>query len=143
MKSNKPSRALLIVASVFTCSALPGAAVLWFSLGERAFATSLFLMGISMGPCLAVYAVVSVARKQLARRVILLTGGLSIVAFSVLGAANLDLEGFFMLLFAGTMGAAIGHTLITTIVGPMLFGRLLCGWGCCRAMVLELFARET
>jgi polyferredoxin len=28
--------------------------------------------------------------------------------------------------------------LITVIAGPMLFGRLLCGWGCWRAMVLEL-----
>jgi len=50
----------------------------------------------------------------------------------------LDLEGFFTLLFAGTMGAAIGHNLVTVIAGPMLFGRLVCGWGCWRSMVLEL-----
>jgi ferredoxin len=35
------------------------------------------------------------------------------------------------------MGPAIGHTMITTIVGPLIFGRILCGWGCWRAMVLE------
>jgi polyferredoxin len=70
--------------------------------------------------------------------VVLFTGGLSIMAFSLLGAANMDLEGFFMLLFAGTMGAAVGHTLVTVILGPLLFGRLLCGWGCWRGMVLEL-----
>lgn len=36
------------------------------------------------------------------------------------------------------MGAAIGHTLVTVVVGPVLFGRILCGWGCWRAMMLEL-----
>lgn len=104
---------------------------------ERAFATSLFLLGLSLGPCLAVYAAAPNARKQAARGLVLFTGGLSIMAFSLLRAANLDLEGFFMLLFLGTAGAAIGHTLVTVIVGPLFFGRFLCGWGCWRAMILE------
>lgn len=138
MKPAKPSRALLVLAGAVTCSAWPGAVVLWFRLGERPFATSLFLLGLSLGPCLAAYALVPGARKRAARRVTLFTGGLSIMAFSVSGGANLDLEGFFMLLFAGTMGAAIGHTLVTVILGPMFFGRVLCGWGCWRSMVLEL-----
>jgi polyferredoxin len=138
MKSKRPSRALLILAVMITCLAWSSAALLWLGVGERAFAVSVLGLGLSLGPCLAAYALVSEARKQAARRVVLFTGGLSIIAFSLLGAANLDLEGFFMLLFAGTMGAAIGHTLVTVILGPLLFGRLLCGWGCWRAMVLEL-----
>src|SRR3974390_3094625 len=90
------------------------------------------------------YAIVPTARKQMARRMVLLTGGLSIMAFSLLGKANLDLEGFFMLLFLGTAGAAIGHTLITVIIGPVFIGRFLCGWGCWRAMILELLpVRQT
>src|SRR3974390_2588492 len=84
------------------------------------------------------YAIVPTARKQMARRMVLLTGGLSIMAFSLLGKANLDLEGFFMLLFLGAAGAAIGHTLITVIIGPLFFGRFLGGGGCWRAMILEL-----
>jgi len=56
----------------------------------------------------------------------------------VLGRASVDLEGFFMHILAGTAGAAVGHTLVTVVVGPLVFGRLLCGWGCWRAMVLEL-----
>ncbi len=138
MRPAKPSRALLVLACVVTCSALPGAAALWHHAGQRALATSLFLLGLSMGPCLGAYAVVPRARKQAARRVTLFAGGLSLVAFSVLGATNLDLEGFFMLLFMGTMGAAVGHTLVTAVLGPVFFGRFLCGWGCWRSMVLEL-----
>ncbi len=114
------------------------AAVLWLMVGQRAIAVAVFGLGLSLGPCLAAYLLVRADRKQQMRRLVLVTGGLSILAFSLLGRANIDLEGFFMLLFAGTMGAAVGHTLVTVIVGPMIFGRVLCGWGCWRAMVLEL-----
>ena len=64
-------------------------------------------------------------------------GGLGILMFSLVDAVNLDLDGFFELLILGTAGVAIGHTMVTTIIGPLIFGRILCGWGCWRAMVLE------
>ena len=138
MAQTRPNRTLLVVSSAVVCSVWPAAAVLWVRFGEKAFAASMFLLGLSLGPCLAAYALSPTRRKQLIRRLILLTGGLSILAFPLLGAVNLDLEGFFMLLLLGTGGAAIGHTMITVIVGPMLFGRVLCGWGCWRSMIFEL-----
>jgi len=137
-KSDKAGALLLAVAAVITCLTWPLAGLLWFRLGERALGVSLFGLGLSLGPGLGVYAIVPRMRKQSARRVVLFIGGLSVLAFSLLSAVNLDLEDFFTLLFAGTMGAAIGHNLVTVIVGPMLFGRLICGWGCWRSMVLEL-----
>ncbi len=57
--------------------------------------------------------------------------------FSLVDAVNLDIDGFFELLILGTVGPAIGHTMVTTVIGPLIFGRILCGWGCWRAMVLE------
>jgi len=138
MKSDKPSRVLLAIAGAIACLTWLLAALLWFRLGGKALGISLFGLGLSLGPGLAVYAVVPTARKQRARRFVLFIGGLSIMAFSLLSAANLDMEGFFTLVFAGTMGAAIGHNLVTVIIGPMVFGRLVCGWGCWRSMVLEL-----
>ena len=138
MKSDKPNVALLAFAGLTACVTWPLTAMLWFRHSERALGISLFGLGLSLGPCLAAYAIAPRARKQKARRVVLFMGGLSIMAFSLLGGVNLDMEGFFMLVFAGTMGAAIGHNLVTVFVGPMLFGRLLCGWGCWRSMVLEL-----
>jgi ferredoxin-type protein NapH len=112
------------------------AGFLW-SRGEKAIAASIFLGGVSLGPCLAGYLSAPLRYKQLLRRIVLVTGGLSILA-PLAGAISVELESFFVLLFAGTMGAAAFHTLITVIVGPLLFGRLLCGWGCWRSMVLEL-----
>jgi len=138
MKSDKPSGVLLAIAGVIACLTWLLATLLWFRLGEVALGISLFGLGLSLGPGLAAYAIVPRARKQRARRLVLFTGGLSIMAFSLLSPTNLDMEGFFALVFAGTMGAAVGHNLVTVIIGPMVFGRLVCGWGCWRSMVLEL-----
>ncbi|HXJ90385.1 MAG TPA: 4Fe-4S dicluster domain-containing protein [Candidatus Binatia bacterium] len=138
MRSGKPNSALLIFSVLVAITIFPLADVIWVRVGEKAFAISLFLLAISLGPCLTYYAVAAKPRKQVARKLVLFTGGLSIISFAVLGKANVDLEGFFMLLFLGTTGAAIGHTLITVVIGPLFFGRFLCGWGCWRAMILEL-----
>jgi ferredoxin-type protein NapH len=132
-----PHPAVLAATLAVTVGAWSVAVWLWF-LGHRAFAVSAFLGGLSLGPCLTGYVTAPRALKQQQRRLVLFAGGLSILAPSLLGATSLDLEGFFLLLFAGTAGAALGHTLVTVIAGPLVFGRVLCGWGCWRAMVLEL-----
>ncbi len=138
MHSAKPSKALLAVASVFTAVAVGGAVCLLLRLGQTPIEVTVLLSGLSLGPCLGAYALVPAAQKQKARRLVLFTGGLSILAFSLLASVNLDLEGFILLLLEGAIGAAIGHTLVTLVVGPLFIGRVLCGWGCWRAMVLEL-----
>jgi ferredoxin-type protein NapH len=132
-----PHPAVFAATLAVTVGAWAVAARLWSS-GNRAFAVSAFALGLSLGPCLTAYATAPRALKQRQRRLVLFTGGLSILAPSLLAATSLDLEGFFLLLLAGTAGAALGHTLVTVIVGPLVFGRVLCGWGCWRAMVLEL-----
>ncbi|HVN19411.1 MAG TPA: 4Fe-4S binding protein [Dongiaceae bacterium] len=136
MKAATINRPLLLFSILAAITTFSLADVLWRA-HARGFATSIFLLGLSLGPGLTYYAGVATGRKQAARRIVLLTGGLSIMAFGLLGRVNLDLEGFFMLLFLGTAGAAIGHTLVTVIVGPLFFGRFLCGWGCWRGMLLE------
>ncbi len=140
--SSLPRPASLVATFAFACLSWSLAGALWPSPDRRPLAVSLFLAGLSVGPCLASYLAVPRVHKRRQRLIVLATGGLSILAFSLLGAVAVDLEGFFMLLFAGTMGVAIGHTLATVIVGPLFFGRLLCGWGCWRAMVLELLPIE-
>ncbi len=101
------------------------------------FAIALFGSGLSQGAFLAGYAFARADRKQWWRWLVLATGGSGILMFSLVDAVNLDLDGFFELLILGTLGPAIGHTMVTTVVGPLIFGRILCGWGCWRAMVLE------
>ena len=136
-RKRQVNRALLLFSILFVCLIWPVAGFLLLRMRANAFGTSAFLLGLSLGPCLTGYALARPERKQTWRRLVLLSGGLSIAALSWLGRMNLELEGCFMLLISGTMGAAIGHTVVTLILGPLFFGRFLCGWGCWRSMVFE------
>jgi ferredoxin-type protein NapH len=131
------SRTLIVFSALAILGFWPLAAVVLFQGNIPGLAICLFIMGISQGPFLAGYAFTRADRKQWWRWLILVTTGLGILVFMLVDAVNLDIDGFFELLILGTMGPAIGHTMITAIVGPLIFGRVLCGWGCWRAMVLE------
>jgi ferredoxin-type protein NapH len=131
------SRPLLVVSAIALLVFWPLAAVVLFRGNALGFAIALFGSGLSQGLFLAGYAFACPDRKQWWRWLVLATGGLAILMYSLVDAVNLDLDGFFVLLILGTFGPAIGHTMVTTVVGPLIFGRLLCGWGCWRAMVLE------
>lgn len=47
-------------------------------------------------------------------------------------------EGLFFELFSGIFGAALLHFLIAKLVGPLLFGRVYCGWACWTGALLDL-----
>ena len=130
------SRALLVYSSIALLIFWPLAAVGPFRGNAMGLAIALFGSGLQ-GPLLVGYAFTRTARKQWWRWLVMAAGGLGILIFSLVDAVNLDLDGFFDLLILGTAGVAIGHTTVTTIIGPLIFGRILCGWGCWRAMVLE------
>ena len=131
------SRALLVVSATSLFFFWPLAAVVLLRGNAVGFAIALFGSGLSQGLFLAGYAFARDDRKQRWRWLVLATSGLGILMFSLVDAVNLDLDGFFELLILGTLGPAIVHTMVTTVVGPLIFGRTLCGWGCWRAMVLE------
>ena len=131
------SRALLVVSAAAVIVFWPLAVAVLYRGHASGFAIVLFASGLSQGPLLVGYAFARPDRKQWWRWLVLATGGLGILMFSLVDAVNLDLDGCFELLILGTLGPAIGHTIVTTIVGPLIFGRILCGWGCWRAMVLE------
>lgn len=73
------------------------AAWLWSS-GNRALAISVFALGLSLGPCLTAYVTAPRALKTLQRRIVLIAGGLGILAPPLLGLGSLDLEAFLVLL---------------------------------------------
>ncbi len=133
----RASRPLLVVSVISLLVLWPLAAAVLFRGNTLGFAISLLCSGLAQGPILAGYAFARDDRKQWWRWLVLATSGLGILMFSLVDSVNLDIDGFFELLILGTVGPAIGHTLITTVVGPLIFGRALCGWGCWRAMVLE------
>lgn len=47
-------------------------------------------------------------------------------------------EGFFFELFSGVFGAALLHFAIAKLFGPLIFGRVYCGWACWTGALLDL-----
>jgi polyferredoxin len=135
--TRRVNRALLVVSTLSPLVFWPLAAVVLFRGKTLGFAISLFASGLAQGPFLTGYAFANTDRKQWWRWLVLAISGLGILLFSLVDTVNLDIDGFFELLILGAIGPAIGHTMVTTVLGPLLFGRVLCGWGCWRAMVLE------
>jgi polyferredoxin len=78
--------------------------------------------------------------QPLRRRLVLLLLGSSLfgaAAFRDSGQGLFQIEGLFFDLLTGVLLAAVVHYLIAKIIGPLLFGRVWCGWGCWTAMLLD------
>lgn len=96
-------------------------------------------IGTSVGVGLGLYAVLPKKKKPVGRRLALfLVGTFLFGGAAVLGLENMQLEGLFFGLLAGVYQAAVVHYLIAKIFGPLLFGRLWCGWACWTVMILDL-----
>lgn len=115
------------------------AVVMLVSAGEVMALFFFGYIGTAAGLGLGLYAALPKKRKPLGRRLALLLIGVFLFAFAGLwGMENIQLEGFYFGLLAGIFQAAVVHYLIAKIFGPILFGRLWCGWACWTAMVLDL-----
>jgi len=97
-------------------------------------------IGTSVGLGLGLYAVLPKKQKPIGRRLTLFLVGAFLIGFSIssMGHENSQLEGFFFGLLLGVIQMGVMHYLIAKIFGPLLFGRLWCGWACWTVMVLDL-----
>jgi len=79
-------------------------------------------------------------QKPIGRRLTLFLVGAFLIGFSIstMGHENSQLEGFFFGLLLGVIQMGVMHYMIAKIFGPLLFGRLWCGWACWTVMVLDL-----
>lgn len=96
-------------------------------------------IGTSIGVGLGMYAILPKKKKPLGRRLTLFLVGLFLVGFAIfMGHENVQIEGAIFGLLTGVFQMALIHYLIAKIFGPLLFGRLWCGWACWTVMVLDL-----
>jgi len=96
-------------------------------------------IGLSVGLGLGLYAVLPKKHKPKGRRLALFMVGAFLVGFAIfIGRENSQLEGFFFGLLTGVVQMSVIHYLIAKIFGPVLFGRLWCGWACWTVMVLDM-----
>jgi ferredoxin-type protein NapH len=96
-------------------------------------------IGTSIGVGLGLYAVLPKKRKPIGRRLTLFLVGAFLFSYAVLmGKENSQIEGAIFGLLTGVIQMGVIHYMIAKIFGPVLFGRLWCGWACWTVMVLDL-----
>jgi ferredoxin-type protein NapH len=131
-------RKLLVPGVVVAAFWLLGA-VLWRSSGYIEALLHFGYLGTTVGGGLGLYTALPKRHKPTARKFTLFLAGAYLLGFTgVLNGENIQIEGFFFSLLAGFFQAAFVHYLIAKIFGPLLFGRLWCGWACWTAMLLDL-----
>lgn len=96
-------------------------------------------IGTSLGIGLGLYAVLPKQKKPVGRRLTLFLVGLFLMGFAIfMGRENVQIEGAIFGLLTGVVQMGVIHYMIAKIVGPLLFGRMWCGWACWTVMVLDL-----
>jgi len=113
--------------------------VMWRSSGVIMALYFFGYIGISAGLGLGLYAALPRKKKPFGRRLSLIMIGSFLIGFAAIyGGENMQIEGMFFGLLGGVYQAAVVHYLIAKIFGPMLFGRIWCGWACWTVMILDL-----
>lgn len=96
-------------------------------------------IGTSLGVGLGLYGTLPRQHKPIGRRLTLFLVGLFLIGFSIfMGRENVQLEGAIFGLLTGVVQMGVIHYMIAKIFGPLLFGRMWCGWACWTVMVLDL-----
>src|SRR5512147_1514362 len=96
-------------------------------------------IGVALGVGLGLYGTLPKKQKPVGRRLTLFLVGLFLVLYAIfMGHENSQLEGALFGLLTGVIQMAVIHYAIAKIFGPLLFGRMWCGWACWTVMVLDL-----
>lgn len=96
-------------------------------------------IGAALGVGLGMYATLPKKHKPVGRRLTLFLVGAFLMGFAIfIGQENTQIEGLVFGLLTGVVQMAVIHYLIAKIIGPVLFGRMWCGWACWTVMVLDL-----
>lgn len=128
--------ALWLPAAVLTAFLALGTGI-WLATGLIWGLLFFGLIGLFVATGLGLYAALPKPKKPLGRRVALCLVGLLLIA-TALGGENMQIEGFFFSLMGGVAQGALIHYLVAKLFGPLLFGRLWCGWACWTVMVLDM-----
>jgi ferredoxin-type protein NapH len=96
-------------------------------------------IGTALGVGLGLYSTLPKKQKPIGRRLTLFLVGLFLLGFAIfMGHENTQIEGALFGLLTGVVQMGVIHYAIAKIFGPLLFGRMWCGWACWTVMVLDL-----
>jgi ferredoxin-type protein NapH len=116
-----------------------GGAVHWLNTGDAWGVLFLGYAGLFVGVGIGGYIASPDKQRPYTRhRVMILLGSLLLFVAIVSDHGNMQIEGLFFGIFAGMAPYVIVHYLIAKLVGPLVFGRLWCGWACWYGMVFDI-----
>lgn len=96
-------------------------------------------IGTALGIGLGLYQSLPKRQKPFGRRLTLFLVGLFLIGVAIfMSNENAQIEGAIFGLLTGVIQMGVIHYMIAKIVGPLLFGRMWCGWACWTVMVLDL-----
>ncbi len=139
----KDFRSLAVMLGIFYSLAV----ALWLLFDSLFYLANFSIIGTALGLGIGLWPVFSRENKHIARKMsqVLVGGymffglgfGLIYSFFGFVGPENMQFEGFWFWLLAGSFAAAVLHYVIAKILGPFLFNRGWCGWACWTAAVLD------
>ncbi|MCK5146984.1 4Fe-4S dicluster domain-containing protein [bacterium] len=112
--------------------------LLWQSKGHIFYLFNFAYIGLAASAGELLFNILPREKKIWGRKLSQLLIGLYMLGvLGFLGRENMQMEGFFFYLLAGTFSGPVLHYFIAKIAGPFFFGRGWCGWACWTAMVLD------
>lgn len=125
----------LITALVFTGASLFFA----FVVKDPSPVPVFIIFALIQVTCMSLFAVLKGNGRKIVRSIsILLIGIFLFVMAGILGRTNFQLEGFFFYVVSGTMSGVLVHFAMAKIIGPLLYNRTWCSWGCWTSMIFNL-----
>ncbi len=109
----------------------------WLMRGDVLLSLFLAYIGVLVGLGIGLYIALPDRKRPLAQRVVhLMVGSLLLVAAIFSDHGNMQIEGLFfgVLLLSGYI---ILHYALAKIVGPLVIGRIWCGWACWFSMIFD------
>ena len=136
-QKNYNARSFIFPATLWLVFVTMG--LFWYKqTGNRFFLFDLPYIGTSIAFGIVINTILPKKHAHYGRRITQLLVGLYMLFFlGLFLSVNMQIEHFFFYTLTGTIGGAIIHYLPAKVIGPVLFSRGWCGWGCWTAMVLD------
>lgn len=109
----------------------------WLVWGNMLLTAFLLYIGVLVGLAIGMYLALPDRKRPLAQRAVhLMVGTLLLILALFSDHGNMQIEGFFfgVLLLSGYI---ILHYALAKVAGPLLFGRVWCGWACWFTMIFD------
>lgn len=111
----------------------------WEISGDSLTFLLLGYIGLFIGAGLGLYLALPQVKRPMGRRLMtFLLGSLLLVTALFSNHGNMQIEGLFFGILVGFVPYIMLHFALAKIFGPLIFGRVWCGWACWFGMIFDL-----